>query len=161
MSELASLDRAFQATRLWMKEISKELQWTDERRLYLALRTVLHGIRDRVTLPEAVQFGAQLPTFIRGMYYEGWRPGPRPVRNRTQDAFLEEIRAAFAKTRMAHVDAEAIAKSVFSFLNRKIAGGELTDVRDQLPKAVRLLWPDTAAKDRARTERRNLNESYT
>jgi|SRR6187200_483425 len=149
MSELASLDRAFQTTRFWMNEMSKDLQWTDERRIYMALRTVLHGIRDRVTLPEAVQFGAQLPTFIRGIYYEGWRPGPRPLRNRSKDAFLEEIREAFARTRMARVDAEGVAKAVFKFLNRKITGGELTDVRDQLPKPIRLLWPEAKGEEAA------------
>ena len=141
MSELATLDRAFQTTRLWMNEMSKELRWTDERRIYLALRSVLHAVRDRVTLPEAIQFGAQLPTFIRGLYYEGWRPGPRPLRNRSKEAFLEEIRQAFAKTRMARVDAESAATAVFKFLNGKIAGGELTDIRDQLPKAIRAMWP--------------------
>lgn len=144
MSELVTLDRAFQSTRVWMNEMSKELQWTDERRIYMALRTVLHAIRDRVTLPEAVQFGAQLPTFIRGMYYEGWRPGPRPLRDRSKERFLEDIRGPFAKTRMARVDAESVAKAVFKFLNTRIPGGELTHLRDQLPKTVRALWPDAA-----------------
>ena len=149
MSELATLDRAFQTTRVWMNEMSKELQWTDERRIYLALRTILHAVRDRVTLPEAVQFGAQLPTFIRGMYYEGWRPGPRPLRNRSKEAFLEEIRQAFSKTRMARVDAEELARAVLKFLNSKIEGGELTDVRNQLPKTVRALWPERKVNEAA------------
>lgn len=140
MSELVNLDRAFQTTRLWMNQMSKELEWSEERRIFMALKAVLHGIRDRVTMTEAVHFGAQLPTFIRGVYYEGWRPGARPSRNRTRDAFLEDIRQEFAKTRMARVDAEAIAKAVFRFLNEKIAGGELTDIRDQLPKSIRTLW---------------------
>jgi uncharacterized protein (DUF2267 family) len=148
MSELVTLDRAYQKTRVWMNEMSKELQWTEERRVFLALRTVLHGIRDRLTLVEAVEFGAQLPTFVRGVYYEGWRPGSRPLRNRSKEAFLEEIRGAFSKTRMARVDAETVAKAVFRFLNRRIAGGELKEVRDQLPHAVRSLWAE-AAGDKA------------
>ena len=53
---------------------------TDERtglgehphKAYLALRTVLHALRDRLTLEEAVQLGAQLPMLVRGFYYEGW-----------------------------------------------------------------------------------------
>jgi len=148
MSALATLDRSFQTTRVWMNEMSEYLQWTEERRTYMALRTVLHGIRDRVTVAEAVQFGAQLPTFIRGLYYEGWRPGPRSSRNRSREAFLEEIREAFARTRMARVDAEFVAKAVFRFLDRKIDGGELADIRDQLPKAIRLLWIE-AERDEA------------
>jgi uncharacterized protein (DUF2267 family) len=142
MSELATLDRSFQTTRIWLNEMSKEMQWTDERRVFMALRTVLHGIRDRITLAEAVQFGAQLPTFIRGIYYAGWRPGTRTLRNRSKEAFLEEIQQEFAKTRMARVNAAEAAKAVFVFLNGKIAGGELADVRDQLPKTLRDLWPE-------------------
>ena len=140
MTERAALDRAFQTTRVWLKEVAEELQWKDERRVYTALRAVLHAIRDRLTLTESAHFGAQLPTFIRGLYYEGWRPGPRPLRNRSKESFLEEIREPFLKTRVPRVDAELVAQATFRFLDRKIAEGELVDVRGQLPKALRSLW---------------------
>jgi uncharacterized protein (DUF2267 family) len=141
MSELPALDRAFQNTRVWLNEVGEELQWMDERRIYAALRAVLHALRDRLTLAEAVHFGAQLPTFIRGCYYEGWRPGPRPLRNRSKEAFLQEVRETFLKTRMSRVDAEYVTHGILRFLNRKIAEGELSDVRGQLPKGIRSLWP--------------------
>jgi uncharacterized protein (DUF2267 family) len=141
MSELPALDRAFQNTRVWLNEVGEELQWMDERRIYAALRAVLHALRDRLTLAEAVHFGAQLPTFIRGCYYEGWRPGPRPLRNRSKEAFLQEVRETFLKTRMSRVDAEYVTQGILRFLNRKIAEGELSDVRGQLPKGIRSLWP--------------------
>ena len=142
MSELRSLDRAFQNTRVWLNDVAAELQWVNERRVYTALRTVLHALRDRLTLPEAVQFGAQLPVFIRGLYYEGWRPGARPLRNRSKEAFLDEIRETFLKNRMSGANSEYAVRAVLRFLNGKITGGELSDVRGQLPKAVRSLWPD-------------------
>jgi uncharacterized protein (DUF2267 family) len=144
MSELPSLDRAFQITRVWLNEVAEELQWMDERRIYAALRAVLHALRDRLTLEEAVHFGAQLPTFIRGCYYEGWRPGPRPLRNRSKEAFLQEVRETFLKTRMSRVDAEYVTQAILRFLNRKIAEGEVSDVRAQLPKGIRSLWPEDA-----------------
>jgi uncharacterized protein (DUF2267 family) len=106
------------------------------------VKAVLHAIRDRLTIEEAVHFGAELPTYIRGCYYEGWRPGLRPARNRSREAFLDEIRQAFSKTRLAKVDAEYVTEAVLRFLNRKVAAGELNDVRGQLPKAVRSMWPE-------------------
>ena len=144
MSKLRSLDRAFQNTRVWLNEVAEELQWVNERRVYTALRTVLHALRDRLTIPEAVQFGAELPVFIRGLYYEGWRPGLRPLRNRSKQAFIDEIGEAFLKHRMSGSNPEQATQAVLRFLNRKIAKGELSDVRGQLPKAVRSLWPDDA-----------------
>ena len=149
MSELPALDRAFQITRLWLNEVGEELQWMDERRIYAALRSVLHALRDRLTLAEAVHFGAQLPTFIRGCYYEGWRPGPRPLRNRSKEAFLQEVRETFLKTRMSRVDAEYVTQAILRFLSRKIAEGELNDVRGQLPKGIRSLWPEDAGEKAA------------
>jgi uncharacterized protein (DUF2267 family) len=145
MSELMTLDRAFQTTRVWINELAKDLGWTDKQKVYTALRAVLHAIRDRVTLEEAVQFGAELPTFIRGLYYEGWQPGAPPARNRRKQALIQEVQDIFLKARMPRVDPEAAVEGIFRFLNRKIATGELADVRGQLPKAVRSLWPE---KDR-------------
>ena len=144
MSGLPALERAFQTARVWLKEVAAELQWKDERRVYAALRTVLHALRDRLTLAESVQFGAQLPTFVRGLYYEGWRPGVSTMRGRTKEVFLEEIRETFFETRMPKVDPEFVAKAIFRFLDDKISEGELSDVRGQLPKGIRALWPGPA-----------------
>jgi uncharacterized protein (DUF2267 family) len=38
---------------------------------------------------------------------------------------------------------------MFRFLDRKIAEGELADVRNQLPKAVRALWMESHKKKAA------------
>jgi uncharacterized protein (DUF2267 family) len=148
MSELPSLDRSFQTTRLWVNELARELQWMDERRVFAALRAVLRALRDRLTLEEAVHLGAQLPTFIRGCYYEGWRLGPRPFKNRSKAAFLEEIGERFWKTRMS-IDTEYVTQTILGFLGRKIAEGELSDVLSQLPKGIRSLWPDDAGRKAA------------
>jgi uncharacterized protein (DUF2267 family) len=145
MSETPSLDRSFQVTRTFLHEAAQELQWLDERRVYTALRAVLHALRDRLTIEEAVHFGAELPTYIRGCYYEGWRPGLRPLRNRSKEAFLDEVRQAFLKTRKASVDAEYVTQAILRFLSRKIAEGELNDVRGQLSKSVRSMWPDAGS----------------
>jgi uncharacterized protein (DUF2267 family) len=148
MSKLEILGRSNQTTHIWVKEASDELKWKDERRAFLALRAVLHALRDRLTIEEAVHLGAQLPTLIRGSYYDGWRPKKDPLRDSTRYGFLGAIQAAFAKTHDPHVDSIHIARAIFRLLNRKVSAGEITDVLSTLPEAVRDLWPETPKKRR-------------
>jgi uncharacterized protein (DUF2267 family) len=142
MSKLDILGRGTQTTHIWVKQAGEELKWTDERRAFLALRSVLHALRDRLTIEEAVHLGAQLPIFIRGCYYDGWRPKKKPVRDPTRYGFLGEIQTSFKKTHDPQVDSIRVTRAIFRLLNRKISEGEINDVRSSLPKAVRDLWPE-------------------
>ena len=66
-------DTTIQKTQVWLNDLMSELDWEDKpHKAYMALRTVLHALRDRLMVVVAVQLGAQLPMLIRGFYYEGW-----------------------------------------------------------------------------------------
>jgi uncharacterized protein (DUF2267 family) len=144
MNKLEVLGRSTQTTHVWVKQAADELNWRDERRAYLALRAVLHALRDRLTIEEAVQLGAQLPTFIRGCYYDGWKLRKKPVRDSTKYGFLGEIQKAFSRTHDPQVDSVHIARAIFRLLNHKISAGEISDVRSSLPESLRALWPPPA-----------------
>jgi uncharacterized protein (DUF2267 family)/uncharacterized C2H2 Zn-finger protein len=146
MSKLAVLGRSTQATHIWVKEAAEELKWLDERRAFLALCTVLHALRDRLTVQEAVQFAAQLPTFVRGCFYDGWKSSRNPVRDATRYGFLGEIQTAFGRTHEPQVDAVHVVRSIFRLLNRKISEGEIRDVKSTLPESVRDLWPESPVR---------------
>ncbi len=60
---------------------------SDRHAAYRVLRAVLHALRDRLTVAETVDLGAQLPMLIRGLYYEGWTPNDKPLRERTREKF--------------------------------------------------------------------------
>jgi uncharacterized protein (DUF2267 family) len=132
-------DHTIQTTNLWLKELMEKLETDDRHRAYLALRSVLHAVRDRLTVDEAAHLGAQLPMLVRGIYYEGYHPANRPVKERTREEFLAHIVEQFRKD--PEVDPERIARAVFSLLNGKITKGEIEDVRHSLPKPIRELWP--------------------
>lgn len=136
---IEAFDRTLQLTNLWLKDLMVRLGTEDRHLAYLALRTTLHALRDRLTVDEAVDLGAQLPMLVRGFYYEGWRPAATPVKEHSKEAFLEHIKA---DSHSLDFDPEPAARAVFGLLADRITAGEIEDVKGILPKPIRELWPD-------------------
>src|SRR5574342_192094 len=137
---LEIFDAPLQKTQVWLNELMRELQWDDKpQKTFLALRTAVHALRDRLTVEEAVHLGAQLPILIRGVYYEGWKLTGKPVRERHKSEFLDHIAAVFRDDET--VDPEKVMRSVFKLLARHISKGEIESVKRLLPKSLRDLWP--------------------
>ena len=74
MSIPATIANAVQTTQQWLNELCANGDLSDTGEAVAILRSVLHQLRDRLSLEEAVDLSAQLPLIVRGMYYEGWRP---------------------------------------------------------------------------------------
>jgi uncharacterized protein (DUF2267 family) len=135
---LESIDHTVQLTHAWINELDQQLQWGDKSRSYRLLRVVLQALRDWVPINEAADFAAQLPTFLRGVYYEHWRPAITPVKPRSKADFLARIDHAFVGDPIRNT--AAAATIVFQFLATKIAAGEIEDVRRSLPADLRAIW---------------------
>ncbi len=144
---LAVFDTTLQKTHAWLKEVMQELGTDDRHSAYLALRAVLHALRDRLTIEETAQLGAQLPMLIRGFYYEGWDPSGKPVKARRKEDFLRHINRYFKHTRFGEsgTDPERIAQAVFRVLARRVSEGEIEDIVRILPRELRELWPEVQA----------------
>jgi uncharacterized protein (DUF2267 family) len=117
----ATLSHTVQQTQDWLKELRDNGDLVDEGEAYIVLRAVLHQLRDRLTPEEAVDLSAQLPLIVRGIYFEGWRPGRTPE------------------------------KLVFALLAHHCDPGEIADVIAQLPEELKELWPQTARSFRQRS----------
>jgi len=125
-------------TDLWLEELAKDLGHVPVQRAYSVLRAVLHALRDRLTVEEAVTLGAQLPMLVRGFYYDGWRPVQGPNKWRHKEEFLEHVANLYHG--LGAQEREPAVRAVFRLLASHITGGELRHIRHQLPLELRGLW---------------------
>jgi uncharacterized protein (DUF2267 family) len=142
-----SIAQTIQKTQEWLKELIDNGDLADTQESLAVLRAVLHHLRDRLTLEEVVDLGAQLPTLVRGIYYEGWQPHKPPTRIRSKQEFVYEV----ANRNFPNaVPSEQAIRDVFALLAHHCDPGEISDVIGQLPGELKELWPKTAQTYRAR-----------
>jgi len=137
-TDLEAFESTLRKTAEWVREAREELDSNDGHVGYLALRAVLHTLRDRLPINEAAHLGAQLPMLIRGLYYEGWTPAGKPLKLDRED-FLDAIREHFTHPDRPHP--AQVVGAVFKVLSRHVSAGEIDDVKHALPADLRELWP--------------------
>ncbi len=140
ITAIAPIESTIRTTNTWLEELAEELGWEDRQRVYHAFGAVLHALRDRLTVAETADLGAQLPLLLRGLFYEGWNPHGKPVKERKKEDFLIHIAAAFRGH--SEIFPEAIAWAVFKVLQRHVSAGEIGDIQHVLPAQIRALWPE-------------------
>jgi uncharacterized protein (DUF2267 family) len=143
----SSIARTVQQTQEWLKELRDNADLEDEEEALSILRVVLHQLRDRLTPEEAVELAAQLPTIVRGIFYEGWRPSRTPERIRSKQKFLDEVTLKLLPRRLPP---EQAVRDVLALIAHHCDPGEISQVIDQLPADLKKLWPETARTFRDR-----------
>jgi uncharacterized protein (DUF2267 family) len=135
---IPAFESTIQTTNVWLHEIMERLGWVDKQRAYHALRSVLHALRDRLPVEGAAALAAQLPLLIRGIYFEGWHPAGKPIKERRKEHFLAHVADAFAGD---FTEPEDIARAVLAVLANHVSAGEVTHLERLLPIEIRsLLW---------------------
>lgn len=133
---LPIFDTTLQETNALLSEIELALSWQGRKHdAYKALRAVLLTLRDRLTIEEAVQFSAQLPMLVRGMFFSEWVPSQVPMKM-DKKAFLFTIaeRGAFLSE-----DVEQITKVVLQAVKTYVSAGEIADIKGDLPEDIAAL----------------------
>ena len=136
--DVTIIERSVEQTNIWLAELADEFE-SGRGDAYRVLRAVLHALRDRISIDEAAQLGAQLPELIRGIYYAEWDPSRTPTSGGAK-AFLDRI----AREGMLAGDTEAefAFNAVMRTLCRHVSAGEIEDVMAQLPADLRALFQD-------------------
>lgn len=121
--------------REWVNDLAAELGSPGDQRYALrVLRSFLHALRDRLPVEEAAHFSAQLPEFVRGVFFEGWRPSVTPARYHDLDTFLEHV--ARAGSLAGETEAAFGAEATARLLAHRLGGGELDKIRGVLPHEI-------------------------
>lgn len=129
------IEESAQKSRLWLDELAEELGRPGDQKYALrVLRGFLHTLRDRLPVPETAHLSAQLPEFLRGVFYEGWRPTTVPLRYHDRDTFLAKV--AEGGRLAGETEAAYAAEATVRVLRRHVGKGELDKVRSVLPHQI-------------------------
>ncbi|MBI2133074.1 DUF2267 domain-containing protein [Candidatus Woesearchaeota archaeon] len=136
-----AIDAGLHKANEWIKELMEDLGIEDKQTAFTGMKAVLQALRDRLTIEETVQLGAQLPVLIRGYYYESWEPAGKPLKM-DKERFISRVHsyAHYSET----IEPERFTRAVFRLLQKKISKGEIEDIKHMLPKTYLELWPDAA-----------------
>ena len=129
----------------FLKEVAIELEMPEDRGKALRiLRSVLHGLRDRISPQESLQLISQLPMYIKAIYVENWRWSANHKLVRHIDEFVETVKKYDGVTGDYDFEtqekAEFNIKAVFRVLKRHVSEGEIADVVSTLPEELRPLF---------------------
>jgi uncharacterized protein (DUF2267 family) len=133
----AIIERSAEKANVWLKDVATELGDGDLQYAYRVLRAVLHVLRDRLTIDVAAKLAGQLPTMIRGIYYEDWDPNRQPMPPHTVDTFLEHVvsEGRFSGESEASVAVTAVA----TVLRRRLTFDEVNAILAVMPEKLRVL----------------------
>ena len=136
-SGVAALDHTVQETNAWLRAVAEQLHFEDRQHAYLALRAVLHALRDRLPPEVAVHLGAQLPILVRGVYYEGWHMAGKPTKDRSVQDFADHVLQGLPPR--FPMDPLTVTRGVFEILWERLDAGEFAKLMDHLPTPLRTM----------------------
>ena len=107
------------------------------------LQSILHAVRNQMTVEESVQIIAQLPMFLKAVYVKNWSLKGKPTRVKHFDDFVMEVREISGEVSGSDFpkddDVETAFSVVFMMLRKYISLGELEDIKALLPKELKPL----------------------
>ncbi|MGB5363524.1 MAG: DUF2267 domain-containing protein [Aureibaculum sp.] len=109
------------------------------------LSSILHGLREIISMEESLQLMAQFPMFLKAVYVNGWS-SKKKVRVKNMTDFIDLIRDYDGNTSVHDFESDEVAESyihtTFIMLRKYVSLGELEDIRTELPKDLKYMVYD-------------------
>jgi len=132
------IESSTQKTHEWVGSVAAATH-LEKRDAYKTLRGVLHTMRDRLPLNDAVHFAAQLSMFLRGLFYDGWEPAKVPVKMSSTE-FLQSVQQKIVSDQV--IDPLRITRGVLAVIMSFAGVGEMEKIKHCFPKDLQELLPD-------------------
>lgn len=127
----------------YINNLAEELGHPEEQnRVLIIWRSVMHTVRDRIHMEEALQIVASLPIIFKGIFVDGWKYSDKP---RLEYSRIEEMKEEVKRLQAENgeedfpwfLSTEKIIlitlNSFCSFLDRE----QLEQIADQLPLEIK------------------------
>jgi uncharacterized protein (DUF2267 family) len=147
---IPAFDTTLHKTHEWLSSVMERLGTDDRHHAYAVSRVILHAVRDLLSLHGLVHLGAQLPTLLRGVYYEGLSLSELPPGERNLKSFLRRVASShcFPPELQTERHAERAAHAVLDAIAAHLPGGEVESVKRGLPNDIRDFWQTGSSTSR-------------
>ena len=126
----------------FLKNYTKELNLDgDVNKAGRILSSILHGLREIISMEESLQLMAQFPMFLKAVYVNGWSSHKKKLKVKNMTDFIDLIREFDGNTSVYDFESDEVAESyiiaTFIALRKYVSLGELEDIRTELPKDLK------------------------
>lgn len=145
-------DKFAQEGNEYLNELAADMGHPEEKgQTYILLRSVLHVLRDRITISESFHVLSQLPMFLRGIYVEQWEYREKPLKIDSLQEFKDAVKQEQAKFGERQFDWSQPTEDLISMIltslgTRYLTEGQLQHIATQMPKEIQPLFPVDAEK---------------
>ncbi|MDO9594173.1 MAG: DUF2267 domain-containing protein [Lutibacter sp.] len=125
----------------FLKEFAKKINMpNDTDKAGRILSSILHGLREVITIEESLQLISQFPMFLKAVYVNKWTTRKKQKVKSMTD-FIDLIRELNGVTALNDFESEEVAENyinaTFMLLRKYVSLGELEDLRTVLPKELK------------------------
>jgi len=126
----------------FIKEYAEQIDMTeDHEKAARILSTVLHGLREIISVEESLQLISQFPMFLKAVYVNGWSINKTKTKVKHMPQFVDLVRSFDGATSNNDFVSDEIAEhyinTTFFALRKYVSAGELQDIRDNLSKNLK------------------------
>jgi uncharacterized protein (DUF2267 family) len=131
----------------FINQLSRNLGHEEEKgRVGILLRSVLHELRNCLTMAQSLNFISQLPMFLKAIYVEQWKFSKKPHRIKTLNDFAKRVEEE--QWRLGEREFEwnqptiDLVKTVLNTLHVYVSHGQIEDMLAELPEELKVLFPE-------------------